>query len=87
MRPQRPSARGTSRESLNLDRREVPCTKLGAAPAQNNNGASGSLRGPLRSPSGRRTGETQAADAGAQRAAHRHNVRHPPAAAEGRGPT
>ena len=87
MRREQPSARGTSRESRNLHRREVPCTKLGAAPTQNNNGASGSLRGALRSPSGRRTGETQAADAVAQRAAHRHNVRHPPAAAEGRGPT
>ena len=71
-----------ARESPNLHRHSVPFANLGAAPTRNNNGASGSLRGALRSPSGRRTGETQAADAGAQRAAHRHNVRHPPAAAE-----
>ncbi len=56
-----------ARESLNLHRHSVPFANLGAAPTRNKTRASGSLSGPLRSPSGRRTGETQAADAGARR--------------------
>ena len=84
---QQASARGTSR-----GKSEPPSTlgsicELGrCSHAKQNQGKRQPPRS-LRSPSGRRTGETQAADAGAQRAAHRHNVRHPPAAAEGRGPT
>ena len=61
-------ARATlARESLNLHRHSVPFANLGAGPPQDKSRASGSLSGPLRSPSGTAAAKEAAADAAARR--------------------
>ena len=62
---QQASGRCTSTGKSQPHRRSVPFANLGAAPTQNNNRASGSLSGVLRSLSGTAAAKEAAADAGA----------------------
>ena len=64
---QQASARDTSRGKSEPHRRSVPFANLGAAPAQNNNGASGSARGAPHRPTDDAAAKQAAADAGARR--------------------